>query len=134
MKKNCLRQKFKRTSNTYGANHRPPIGKISLTVEHQQQLLQLSEICNSSRSCVLENIIRRVLLTMEIDPSAIIRLKTIPIAQKETKNYKFTIDRVLQDIIKELAHKHSTVRSVVLWHILTLFFQTYPLSSFSEAH
>jgi len=121
-KNNCKRQKYNRTKGTYGENQRGNLHRINMREKHKLMIEQLSCAKNSSRSCVLESIVKRVLFKKRVEGIEVIRRKSIPAEDVIRNSTKYTISKDVLHTLDTLATEYETKVSIILWHLLTVYF------------
>ena len=121
-KNNCKRQKYNRAKGTYGENQRGNLCRINMREKHKSMIEQLSFEKNSSRSCVLESIIKRVLFKKRVQGIDVIRRRSIPADDVIRNKTKYTVSKDVISTLDTLAKEHETKVSIILWHLLTVYF------------
>jgi hypothetical protein len=90
--------------------------------KHKSMIEQLSCDKNSSRSCVLESIVKRVLFKKRVEGIEVIRRKHIPADDVKRNNTKYTISKDVLHTLDTLAVEYETKVSIILWHLLNVYF------------
>ena len=124
--KSNYRQKGEIKKGEYGKNNRARITQLVIDYNHLKSIEAIHIKKNSSKSYILEEILRYSLLYGEIKKEEIIRLKSLPKDKKINYIGSHTVTKAILKKIRELAKENDTTISVVIWHLLTLFFQDYP--------
>ena len=120
------RQKGNIEKGLYGENNRQRITQLVIETKHLKALEAIHRKKNSSKSYILEEMLKYALIYGEIREKKIIRLKSLPV--KKVKYIgSHTISKNILSQIRALAKKLDTTLSVVIWELLTLFFLAHPL-------
>ena len=121
------RQKSKIVKGSYSEKSRVRITQLVIEDSHLKAIEAIHKKKNCSKSYILEEMLKYSLLYKKINIEAIIREKRIP---KKNKIYyvgSHTIHREVLSKIRVISEQNETTLSVVIWHLLTLFFESYPL-------
>lgn len=121
------RQKGKIEKGAYGENNRVRITQLVMQYSHLRAFEAIHRKTNSSKSYILEEILKYSLLYGEIEKPTIIRLKRVPNERKVRYIGSHTISKNILEQVRALAAHYKTTLSVIVWHLLTLFFNSYPL-------
>ena len=124
--KENYRQKGEIKKGEYGQSNRARITQLVIDCNHLRAIETIHKKKNSSKSYILEEILRYSLLYGEIKKEEIVRLKSLPKDKKVNYVGSHTVSKAILKKVRELAKENDTTISVVIWHLLTLFFQDYP--------
>lgn len=120
-------EKNRRQKGAYGGNNRVRITQLVMEERHLEAINSIHKKKNSSKSYILEEMLRHSLLYGKIDKSEIVRLKKISTLKKINYVGSHTISKNVLEQIREVSKTYHTTLSVVVWHLLTLFFEHHPL-------
>lgn len=120
------RQKGKIKKGSYGDASRVRITQLVIEETHLKAIEMIHKKKNSSKSYILEEILKYSLLYEKIKKAEIVRLKRVPISTKVNYVGSHTVSKNILDKIRALSNEYETTLSVIIWHMLTLFFQRYP--------
>jgi len=120
------RQKGKIQKGAYGENSRVRITQLTMQTEHLEAFEAIAQKTNSSKSYILEEMLKHSLLYEKIREEKIIRLKRVPLSNKRYIA-SHTISKNILMQIRKISKRYETTLSVVVWELLTLFFLSHPL-------
>lgn len=120
------RQKGKIEKGAYGTGNRVRITQLVIEDAHLKAIEAIHNKKNSSKSYILEEILKHSLLYERIKKIEIVRLKRVPKLNKINYIGSHTISKNILDKVRALSNDYETTLSVIIWHMLTLFFQRYP--------
>ena len=121
------RQKGMIEKGSYGENSRVRITQLVMEEDHLKAIEAIHKKKNSSKSYILEEMLKNSLLYGEIKKEEIVRLKSVPVELKINYVGSHSISKSILTKVRALAKTYETTLSVVIWHMLTLFFQSHPL-------
>jgi len=124
---NNKRQEGKIEKGSYGENNRERITQLVMEWSHLRAFEAIHRETNSSKSYILEEILKNSLLYGGIRKEEIIRLKRVPVTRKINYVGSHSISKSILTKVRALAKTHETTLSVVIWHMLTLFFESHHL-------
>lgn len=120
------RQKGKIVKGSYGEHSRVRITQLVIEEKHLQAIEKIHKKKNSSKSYILEEILKYALFYGEVKKEEIVRLKSVPTELKVKYIGSHSITKNILNKVRSLAKSNDTTLSVTIWHLLTLFFQAHP--------
>lgn len=120
------RQRGEIKKGAYGEGNRVRITQLVIESLHLEAINKIHKKNNSSKSYILEEMLKHSLLYAEIDKSEIVRLKNIPTQKKIRYIASHTISKNVLEQIRAVSKTYHSTLSVVVWHLLTLFFHRHP--------